>query len=203
VGSSISRRVDVRVIVTTNRDLKQWVAEGKFRADLYYRLNVVPIEVPPLRHRTEDIEPLAEYFNLQVAQREGRPAKKLAPSAVAALRRYSWPGNVRELQNIVERANVLAEGSTIEVATLAAWLDGAAGGDLGESVFALAGAGEGDLLADMERRLILSTLKRFNGHRAQTAAALGIGLRTLGMKVKRYRQESPQQGREASAVSAT
>jgi len=198
VGSSISRKVDVRVIVTTNRNLKQWVAEGKFRADLYYRLNVVPIEVPPLRQRTEDIEPLAEYFNLQAAQREGRPPKKLDPSAVAVLQRYAWPGNVRELQNIIERANVLAEGSAIEVQTIASWLDGGAAADPGDAAPAV----EGDLMADMERRLIFTTLKRFGGHRARTAAALGIGVRTLGLKLKRYRQESPHALETTSAIPA-
>ena len=182
VGSSIARTADVRVIVTTNRDLKQWVAEGSFRADLYYRLNVVPIAVAPLRQRAEDIEPLAEYFNLQVAQREGRPAKKLDPTALAALRRYDWPGNVRELQNIVERANVLTEGSTLQARTIAPWLDDRADQHADTE-------GHGCLLAEMERKLILSTLDRFGGHRARTAGALGIGVRTLGMKLKRYRQE--------------
>jgi len=181
VGSSISRTVDVRVIVTTNRDLKQWVAEGKFRADLYYRLNVVPIVVPPLRDRPEDIEPLAEYFNLQTARREGRRPRELAPSVLAALRRYGWPGNVRELQNIIERANVLTERAVIEPDLIVPWLETAAADD--ES------AADGDLLAVMERKLILSTLRRFGGHRARTSSALGIGVRTLGMKLKRYREE--------------
>jgi two-component system, NtrC family, response regulator HydG len=108
---------------------------------------------------------------------------------------------VRELQNIIERANVLAEGPTIEVQTIAAWLDGVATPELGDAGHAGEG-GEGDLLADMERRLILSTLKRFGGRRAQTAAALGIGLRTLGMKLKRYRQESPREMAENSAIPA-
>ncbi|NLF30922.1 MAG: sigma-54-dependent Fis family transcriptional regulator [Planctomycetes bacterium] len=181
VGSSISRSVDVRVIVTTNRDLKQWVAEGKFRADLYYRLNVVPILVPPLRHRPQDIEPLAEYFNQQVACREGRPPKRLTPAALEALRRYRWPGNVRELQNIIERANVLTEQGLIDDDLIAPWLDGAAAEtDQGA---------DGNLLAEMERNLILSTLKRFDGHRARTSSALGIGVRTLGLKLKRYREE--------------
>ena len=183
VGSSITRTADVRVIVTTNRDLKQWVAEGKFRADLYYRLNVVPIEVPPLRQRIEDIEPLAECFNLQVARREGRSPKKLGASAVAALRHYSWPGNVRELQNVIERASVLTESSTIEAQTIAPWLDGQAAG-----ANEFDGGAEGNLLAEMERKMILATLRRHNGHRVRTASALGIGVRTLGMKLKRYRQ---------------
>ena len=185
VGSSITRKANARVIVTTNRDLKQWVAQGRFRADLYYRLNVVPVHVPPLRRRVEDIEPLAQYFNLQTAQREGRSTKRLDESALEVLRRYAWPGNVRELQNIIERANVLAEGSVIRAATIAGWLDGSMVPETSEPP-----AADGQLLADMERRLILATLDRFAGHRARTARALGIGIRTLGMKLKRYQQES-------------
>ncbi len=188
VGSSIVRKADVRVIVTTNRDLKQWVAEGKFRADLYYRLNVVPISMPPLRSRPDDVEPLAEYFNQQVAQREGRKPKTLEPSALATLRRYDWPGNVRELQNIVERANVLSEGSVIHGQMISPWLDGDAASG-GAALTDLEAEADGNLLAEMERRLILSTLGRHGGHRARTAGTLGIGVRTLGMKLKRYRQE--------------
>ncbi|NQU75220.1 MAG: sigma-54-dependent Fis family transcriptional regulator [Planctomycetes bacterium] len=187
VGSSITRKAEVRVLVTTNRDLKQWVAEGKFRVDLYYRLNVVPIDVPPLRQRIEDVEPLAEYFNRQVAQREGRPVKEFTPSALAALRRYRWPGNVRELQNIIERANVLSEGSAIQAQTIAPWLDAACDGDVDDTL--ASGQADGNLLAGMEQKLILATLDRFGGHRSRTAEALGIGLRTLGMKLKRYRTE--------------
>ncbi len=186
VGSSITRRANVRVIVTTNRDLKQWVAQRRFRADLYYRLNVVPISVAPLRDRKDDIELLAEYFNLQVAQREGRAARRIDESSLDVLRRYSWPGNVRELQNIIERANVLAEGPVIRASTIAPWLDGSIAPEAASNV-AAAGA-DGQLMADMERRLILQTLDRFSGHRAKTAAALGIGIRTLGMKLKSYRQ---------------
>jgi transcriptional regulator with GAF, ATPase, and Fis domain len=176
VGSSITRRANVRVIVTTNRDLKVWVAQRRFRADLYYRLNVVPITVPPLRQRVADIEPLAEYFNFQVAQREGRSAKRLEESALEALRRYSWPGNVRELQNIVERANVLAEGPVIRGSSLSPWLDGSLAPEAGET--AAAPLADGRLMEEMEKRLIYQTLDRFGGHRA----------RTLGMKLKNYRQ---------------
>jgi two-component system, NtrC family, response regulator HydG len=186
VGSSITRRSNVRVIVTTNRDLKAWVAQRRFRADLYYRLNVVPITVPPLRQRVADIEPLAEYFNCQVAQREGRQAKRLDESALDVLRRYSWPGNVRELQNIVERANVLAEGPVIRGSSLAPWLDGSIAPEAAET--GGEAAPDGRLMEEMEKRLIFQTLDRFSGHRARTARALGIGIRTLGMKLKNYRQ---------------
>jgi two-component system, NtrC family, response regulator HydG len=186
VGSSITRRANVRVIVTTNRDLKQWVAQRRFRADLYYRLNVVPINVSPLRQRTADIEPLAEYFNVQVAQREGRSARRLDESALDVLRRYSWPGNVRELQNIIERANVLAEGPVIRGSTIAAWLDGAIAPESENS--SAPAVADGRLMEEMEKRLIFQTLERFGGHRARTARALGIGIRTLGMKLKSYRE---------------
>ena len=185
VGSSLTRTVDVRVIVTTNRNLKDWVAQGKFRGDLYYRLNVVPITVPPLRDRVEDVAPMAEYFNRQVAQREGRPAKKLDVSALAVMRRYRWPGNVRELENIVERANVLTEGSVILGATIGSWLDSEGAATL---TFDPQQQAEGNLLADMERKVILSTLERCGSHRQRTATMLGIGVRTLAMKLKQYQQ---------------
>src|SRR3954468_3402049 len=123
VGSSISHQVDVRVIATTNRDLAASVAEGKFRQDLFYRLNVVPIELPPLRDRAEDIPELCRHFLHQIAKRENSVFRHIDPEAVRLLQRYSWPGNVRELQNIVERATVLeTEPGVVRAVTLEPWL---------------------------------------------------------------------------------
>jgi transcriptional regulator with GAF, ATPase, and Fis domain len=113
VGSSQTKKVDVRVIAATNRNLEAAVAEGRFRADLYYRLNVFPIEAPPLRDRREDIPQLAEYFVAQCARRFGKTIDAIEDESVNRLQRYSWPGNVRELQNVVERAVVLADGPTL------------------------------------------------------------------------------------------
>ena len=184
VGSSISQQVDVRVVATSNRDLEETVADGKFRQDLFYRLNVVPIELPPLRQRSQDVAELCRHFLHQIAKRENSVFRHVEPEALRLLQRYAWPGNVRELQNIIERACVLeAEPGVIRAATIEPWLkitetNGSAIHDLA-----------GKPLADIERQVILSTLEQFKGHRQKTAGALGIGVRTLGMKLKRWKEE--------------
>jgi DNA-binding NtrC family response regulator len=191
VGSSVSVQVDVRVVATTNRNLDRAVADGKFREDLFYRLNVVPIDLPPLRRRPEDVPDLCRHFLHQVAKRDRSPFRHIDPEAVRLLQRYDWPGNVRELQNIVERACVLEpEPGVVRAATIAPWLGGhtvvggraAAGSSAVEEL-------AGKPLADIEKKVILSTLQQFKGHRAKTAVALGIGIRTLGMKLKRWKDE--------------
>lgn len=202
VGSSSTQRVDVRVIATSNRDLEKTVAEGKFREDLFYRLNVVPVELPALRHRLEDIPDLSKHFLSQVAKRDRSPLRLLEPEALRVLQRYDWPGNVRELQNIMERACVLeAEPGIIRASTLEPWLrpKGAATASAtastnGQAVVAAASVPMTDIptnrhLADIEREVILTTLNRFKGHRVKTAQALGIGVRTLGMKLKKWKEE--------------
>src|SRR5690606_649156 len=103
-GSSVTQQVDVRVIATTNRDLEVEVEEGRFRRDLFYRLNVVPIDLPALRERTEDIPDLCRHFLSQISKREKKPFRHIESEAVRLLQKYPWPGNVRELQNIIERA---------------------------------------------------------------------------------------------------
>jgi DNA-binding NtrC family response regulator len=187
VGSSVTRRVDVRVIATTNRDLRDWAAKARFREDLYYRLSVLPIEVPPLRERREDIALLMDHFVARVSVREGRERPQFSPDAVALLSEYSWPGNVRELQNLCERVCVLEAGREVTPDTLRPFL-------IGPLKTASAPADglryrDGRILADAEQQLILNTLERFGGHREKTARALGIGLRTLGLKLKKWREE--------------
>jgi DNA-binding NtrC family response regulator len=184
VGSSLTQQVDVRVIATTNRDLEAAVAEGKFRRDLFYRLNVVPIELPPLRQRLDDIPELCRHFLHTTAKRENKAFRHIESEALRLLQRYNWPGNIRELQNIVERAGVLeSEPGVIRALTIEPWLKQT---DInGASIDALAGKP----LADIEKQVILSTLQQFRGHRIKTAHALGIGVRTLGMKLKRWREE--------------
>src|SRR4051812_1226440 len=157
VGSSISQQVDVRVIATTNRDLAASVAEGKFRQDLFYRLNVVPIELPPLRQRPEDVPDLCRHFLSLVARRNGEAYRHIEPEAVRLLQRYSWPGNVRELQNIVERATVLeTDPAVVRAATLEPWLKQNKGPATASAAEDLAGKP----LADIEKQVILSTLRR-------------------------------------------
>lgn len=187
VGSSLTRQVDVRIITTTNRELGSWVREGKFREDLYYRLNVVPVHVPPLRERSEDdIESLCEYFLRRTSEREGMGLKMLTRSALEALKHYSWPGNVRELENIMERLSILTVGEIISVDAIEGWVDL----DLNQTQTKTDSNDNNCVkIAEMERNLIEKTLKRFDGHRQKTATALGIGVRTLGMKLKRWRTE--------------
>jgi two-component system, NtrC family, response regulator HydG len=184
VGSSISQQVDVRVIATTNRDLEASVAEGKFRQDLFYRLNVVPIELPPLRQRIEDVPDLCRHFLSNISKRDKSPFRHIESEAVRIMQKYNWPGNVRELQNIIERAVVLeTQPGVVRGETIEPWMVSKVG---------VAGAAEslaGKPLADIEKQVILSTLERFKGHRIKTAGALGIGVRTLGMKLKRWKDE--------------
>ena len=188
VGSSETIEVDVRVLATTNRDLRLEVAEGRFREDLYYRLAVVPILVPPLRERHEDTRELTEFFLKRAAQRLGRDVCTLEPDAYDLLASYHWPGNVRELENIITRACVLGEGNPIDADTLQPWLidtPGMAPESVTESV-SMEKVPVGLSLEEMERKLIVATLEHFDGHRAKTASALGIGIRTLSGKLKSY-----------------
>jgi two-component system, NtrC family, response regulator HydG len=189
VGSSATREIDVRVIATTNRDLRREVAAGRFREDLYYRLAVVPLAIPPLRERREDVPQLAEHFLLRAAARLERDPCSLEPAALDLLTEYHWPGNVRELENIITRASVLNLGNPIAAEELRDWLldtPGAKGSDRACGEAGVARIEAGLNLDDMERKLIEATLERFNGHRAKTAEALGIGIRTLSGKLKAY-----------------
>jgi len=200
VGSSVTRRVDVRVIATTNRDLREWAAKARFREDLYYRLSVLPIEVPPLRQRREDIPLLLDYFIGRAARRDGRERPKFTPEALQVLQDYSWPGNVRELENLCERVSVLEAGREVTAATLAPLLSGplkAASAPAQGLQYR-----DGQILMDAERDLILRTLERFGGHREKTARALGIGLRTLGLKLKKWREEGTFQEERRRRISA-
>ncbi len=185
VGSSVTRRVDVRVIATTNRDLKQWVSRKRFREDLFYRLNVLPVVVPPLRDRAEDVPGLTEYFLQRAAVQEGGKPLKIDPRAMRMFVDYGWPGNVRELENLCRRAATLCSTDTVTAELIEPWLNTGA-----PTLDGLGTLRDGRMLEDMERSLIERTLARFNGHRAKTAKALGMGVRTLGMKLKQWREEA-------------
>lgn len=193
VGSSVTLRVDVRIIATTNRDLRAATAAGQFRQDLYYRLNVLPVPLPPLRERQEDIPGLAEHFLIEQATRDGREAKRFDDEAMAFLQDYHWPGNVRELQNVCERAGVLAGEERIPAHLIQPWLTSGGVGGAGEEVQHRAeqrdGKGEGGAtLEQMEREMVIHALERYDGHRQRTAEALGMGVRTLGMKLKKWKE---------------
>jgi formate hydrogenlyase transcriptional activator len=196
VGSSRSRKVDVRVIAATNRDLEAAVAAGRFRADLYFRLNVFPIVVPPLRERAGDVALLAHYFADRFAREQGKTVERIAPEALRRLSAYAWPGNVRELSNVIERAVVLARGPMLDVvpealpeASSAAPGPGGAAPDAGADR-----AGAGQTLEEMERRHVQDTLERtgwvIEGARG-AAAALGLSASTLRSRMKRLGVRRP------------
>ncbi len=173
--------VDVRVLATTNRDLPTEIAAGRFRADLYYRLAVVPIAVPPLRERAGDVLELAEHFLASASTRLARGPFELDDAARRLFVEYEWPGNVRELQNIVTRACVLNQGQPIRADEIRPWLAGCDGPRDDGSDMPV-----GMKLEEVERRLIVATLEKFGGHRGKTAEALGIGVRTLCGKLRTY-----------------
>ena len=216
LGDSSTRVVDVRVIAATHRDLIAEVAAGRFRQDLYYRLNVVQIDLPPLRERREDIGLLASYFLDRLRSRAGRPALEFSSEAAALLERYDYPGNVRELENAVEHAVAVAEGTKILSADLPAalrsprLLPATAGSsrvppELGRR------AGEGSVpaappaeperdtwsLADVEREHIVRVLARHGGNATVAAKQLGISRTTLWRKMREYglaRAPAPETG---------
>jgi DNA-binding NtrC family response regulator len=180
VGENKSRRVDVRVVAATNRDLAHGVAGGSFRQDLYYRLKVVELHVPPLRERRDDVLPLARVLLGESALRMKRKIASLAPAAADQLLRYEWPGNVRELENAMERAVALARGSRVELE------------DLPEEIrqaFAKPVASKGTVrpLDEVEKDYILAALKLNDGNQTHTAEQLQIGSATLYRKLRRYR----------------
>jgi DNA-binding NtrC family response regulator len=184
VGSSETIEVDVRVIATTNRDLQGEAAAQRFRQDLYYRLAVVPLHVPPLRDRIEDIPELVAYFLDRSAIRLGREPCTLRGDALELLAEHPWPGNVRELENLITRASVLGTETAVDADQLRRWLQ--AGPRRRESDSPETPMPVGLSLQETERNLIEATLDHFGGHRAKTAEALGIGVRTLSAKLKQY-----------------
>jgi Nif-specific regulatory protein len=184
VGGTRARKVDVRLIAATNRDLRFEVANGHFREDLYYRLAVFPIAVPPLRARTEDILPLAEHFLALHGAREGKPGCRFSRDAVRLLLSYAWPGNVRELENEVQRVLALAEpGAVLERELLSPRLSGVL-----EPIEANAVDGETlkESLARIEAWLIRRALERCDDRRTETARRLGITREGLYKKMKRF-----------------
>jgi len=180
VGGDKPMQVDVRVVAATNRDLDQFVAEGKFRQDLLYRLKVFPIPLPPLRERGVDIDALADHFLQQLGRQEGTQ-KRLTAEALAALRGYRWPGNVRELRNVLHRAFIVAE-QEIGRDALPAEVSGVGARAAAESLH----VSPGTPLAEIERRLILASLEHYGGDKKKTAGALGISLKTLYNRLNEY-----------------
>ncbi len=180
VGGTDPVRVDVRVIAATNRDLEKALSEGTFREDLYYRLNVFPIFIPPLRARRPDILPLADHFARKYASQHGKTIKRISTPAIDQLACYHWPGNVRELENTIERAVLLADGEVIHGYHLPPTLQTA------EATETVVSASLGGAVATFERSLIEDALKTTRGNRSKAARLLSTTERVINYKVKKY-----------------
>ena len=178
VGENRSRKVDVRVVAATNRELGRDVETGHFRRDLYYRLRVIEIPIPPLRERPEDVLPLAKALLVDAAARTGAKVDGFTPEAARLLQRHRWPGNVRELANAVERAAVLADGARVGAEDLP--------DEIGRP--ARTSGAEGETLAEVEKAHVLFVLGEENGHREKAARRLGIGVATLYRKLKEWEE---------------
>lgn len=181
VGGRNPVKINTRIIATTNRDIKECIKNGEFRQDLFYRLNVIPLRIPSLSKRVDDIPFLAEYFLKKSCERNKRNLLKLSSDALASLENHSWPGNVREFENLIERAVLLCEGDNIEPEHLL--FDYNDDSSCEESSDSLA---DDITIHEMEKRLIVNTLKKVNGNRTKAASILQISIRTLRNKLREY-----------------
>lgn len=186
VGGGDVLKVDVRIIAATNRDLRQEISQGRFRDDLYYRLNVVNLAVPPLRERREDIPLLAQHFLSRFAEKNRKAIKGFTPRAMDGLLRYAWPGNVRELMNAVERGVVLARSEWLGEEDMALTFHGGVAPASAAPPEEPGLVVEGTSLDELERAAILKTLEDTGGNKSEAARRLGITRRTLHKKLKQY-----------------
>jgi two-component system nitrogen regulation response regulator NtrX len=183
VGGTSTVRVDVRVVAATNKDLQEEIRAGRFREDLFFRLNVVPIFVPPLRDRIEDVPRLAEHFMAALAGEYGRRVKQFAPDAMARLQRHHWPGNVRELHNVVERLLIMAAGDTVSAQDVAFVGDAPLAA---AATVSLPPASLADARERFEREYILQVLAEHHGNISRTAEALGVERSNLYKKMRGF-----------------
>jgi len=187
IGDSRTIHIDVRIIATTNRDIEKYIEDGKFREDLFFRLNVIPIQIPALSERREDIPLLVEHFIGKFSREHSREVTGISEEAMAYLQRQEWPGNVRELENAVERGIVLCEEKTLQVKH---FLPGIA--PISREHSSPAGAslnlGAVSSIAEMEKQMIFKALQEYAGNRTRAAEALGISIRTLRNKLREYRE---------------
>jgi two-component system response regulator HydG len=192
--------VDLRLVAATNQDLRAAVREGRFREDLYYRLNVIAVPIPPLRDRREDILLLAEHFLRLYTARNGRHLSGFSRAATEALTRHGWPGNVRELENTVERAVVLSRGTSIELDDLPPDVRTGSGGisDGRSLTFAI-----GTPLEEIERRVIHATLAHVGGDKRLCAQLLGIATRTIYRRLEEEREPDAQDPAPGAAEAAS
>jgi DNA-binding NtrC family response regulator len=195
LGGVQELQVDVRIIAATNVDLKQLSREGRFREDLYYRLNVIMIDLPPMRQRREDIPLLVDHFIRKFAEENDRPVRQIAPEALRALLEYGWPGNVRELENVVERAVVLSSGPSV---TLDLLPDHLVGRSTGLQVLEpRADASLFEIVEECERRIIVDMLEKCNWNQTEASERFHIPLSTLNQKIKRLSIEIKKKVRES------
>jgi DNA-binding NtrC family response regulator len=185
LGDTRSTHVNIRIVATTNVSLPAMVEQGKFRADLYYRLNVIPLPLPPLRDRREDIPVLADFFARKFASEGGRPIPLLHPEFVTGLQSHSWPGNVRELGNFMRRVITLSDSCEIGPECLKTELTGATRSSM-RSMVSSALPAAGTSMREVERHLLEATLKCTGGNRTRTAEILGVSLRTIRNKIREH-----------------
>ncbi len=210
VGGNRTIKVDVRVIATTNRDLAQSVEKKEFRQDLFFRLNVVPVPVPALRERREDIPVLAGEFMKRFARKHGVHIKGFTDSAAQTLLDHNWPGNIRELQNVVERAVILCgdngmletEHLGLAINSPSATISSTPPAATGTSSVSSLSGGEFSTLAELEKRQILAALERCNGNRTHAAKMLDVSIRTLRNKLHEYNGTSPKSEDEPESVES-
>ena len=183
IGSNETIKVDVRVIATTNRNIKEEVEEGKFRDDLFYRLYVVPIIIPPLRARRDDIPILVDHFLARFARETGKESLNVSQEAIDALRAYNWPGNVRELENLVKRAVMFSSSNVLSTSDF--FSNSSPDHPLMEPPWSVAGT----TLYEAEKYLIMNTLKQVNGNKTRAAKILDVTPRTIRNKLQQYLQE--------------
>jgi len=187
VGASQELDIDVRLLAATNRDVEAEVASGRFRQDLYYRLNVIRLELPPLRERKQDLALFCERFIQRFAEEMGKDVGGLTADALRALEAYDFPGNVRELENVMERAVALAAGRSIGLGDLPPEISGAAGGSATALVeLPEAGCNLDDVVGEVERRLLLAALERTGGVRTHAAQLLGVSFRSLRYRLQKH-----------------
>jgi two-component system response regulator AtoC len=187
VGGIENINVNVRIISTTNSDILKEVREGRFRADLYYRLAGLKLVIPPLRNRKEDIPQLVWFFINQFAQEAKRRINSIDPATFEIFDKYHWPGNIRQLSNVVRSALILGSGETLSLSGMSSLIDELQSHRPTEDFDYIQLANE--TLEELEQKAILATLGRTEGNKAKAAKALGISDRTLRDKIKRYRQE--------------
>jgi two-component system, NtrC family, response regulator PilR len=186
VGAVSEQEVDVRIIAATNRNLEEEVARGRFRSDLYYRLNVIPLHIPPLRDREEDIPLLAEHFLQKFSAETGRPVRSITPEAMTLLRSYHFPGNVRELENLIERAVTLATSDRLDGSSLSELQKIAAPCSSVTTSLSADGIDLDAHLAGVERDLLLKALERTGGNRSTAASLLRITMRSLRYRLAKH-----------------